>query len=45
MSGSFEEFPVINDKVSIPTNDFPKGIYVIELIEDGRGVDSRKVAI
>ena len=45
MSGTFEEFPVINDKVSIPTNDFPKGIYVIELIEDGRGVDSRKVAI
>ena len=45
LSGSFRDYPVDHDKVSISTNDFQKGIYVIELIEDDITVDSRKVAI
>lgn len=43
--GNIVEFPANEGKLSISTIDFKKGIYVIELVEDGIVVDTRKVGI
>ena len=40
-----KEFPLNGDKISISTIGYEKGVYVVEIVEDGIIVDFRKVAI